>query len=181
MNYREYLATPLSKLYVDQLVEIIYRKPTDFRMVYDLVFDEEIKVAWRAAWACQKISEKYPEWFSETDSEKLITLTMSTSQSGLQRGCLATLYNIVLPNPVPVEFINACFEWMVSPRYPVAVQVYSMKMLYKICRIEPDFIPELRAYLENLPPEDYSAGFNATRRNILKLLNSNHKTFVVKN
>jgi hypothetical protein len=172
MNYREQLEKPLSKRYVDHLVVNINDNPSDFSVIYKLIFDSEIKVAWRAAWACQKISEKHPDWFSERQFNELSNLAISTKHGGLQRGCISILYNLGLPNPIPVELINACFEWMVSPRFPIAVQAYSMKMLYRICQKEPDFKPEMKAYLENVTPEDYSAGFNSSRKNILKLLNN---------
>jgi len=41
-------------------------------------------------------------------------------------------------------------------------------MLLRICRKEPDFKPELIAYLENIDFENYSAGFKSTRNNVLK-------------
>jgi hypothetical protein len=36
--------------------------------------------------------------------------------------------------------------------------------------MEPGFIPELKAYLENIDATAYSAGFNSTRTHILKAL-----------
>ncbi|NDP21658.1 MAG: hypothetical protein GZ091_11350 [Paludibacter sp.] len=172
MNYREHLLRPLSKHFVDQLVENIFANPSDFEVIYNLIFDTDIKVAWRAAWACQKISEKMPEWFTERQFIELANLAIFASHGGLQRGCISILFNLKIPNPISVELINACFEWMISPRFPIAVQAYSMKMLYRICQMEPDFKPELKAHLENVVQEDYSPGFNSTRNNILKLLNN---------
>ena len=170
MDYREHLYRPLSKLFVDKLALEVYANPDDFETVYKLIFDAEIKVAWRAAWACQKISEKHPGWFSEKHFNDLASLSISTSHGGLQRGCLSVLNNISLPNEIPVDFINSCFEWMVSAKSPIAVQALSMKMLYRICKVEPDFRPELIAYLENINFEDYSPGFKSTRKNALKVL-----------
>lgn len=172
MDYREHLAQPLSKRFIDALVVEIFSKPADFIVVYSLIFDEDIKVAWRAAWAGQKISEKHPEWFTEEMFLKLSETCINTKQGGLQRGCLSILNNIKIPTSIPVGLINSCFEWMTSPRFPIAVQALSMKLLYRICLIEPDFIPEFKAYLENASPEDYSPGFISTRKNILKQLNS---------
>ena len=154
------------------LVETIFANPSDFEVIYKLVFDTDIKVAWRAAWACQKISEKAPEWFNEKQFNELANLAISSSHSGLKRGCLSILLQLKLPKSISVEFINACFEWMISPQFPIAVQVYSMKMLYRICEMEPNFKPEIKAYLENMVQEDYSLGFNSARNNILKLLNN---------
>lgn len=172
MDYREHLAQPLSKRFIDALVVEIFSKPADFIVVYRLIFDEDIKVAWRAAWAIQKISEKHPEWFSEEIFLELTKTCLNTKHGGLHRGCLSILLNLSIPNSIPVEFINSCFEWMISPRFPIAVQALSMKLLYRICLIEPDFIHEFKAYLENASPEDYSPGFISTRKNILKQLNS---------
>lgn len=172
MDYREYLRRPLSNHFIDHLVLEIFAKPFDFGIVYKLIFDEDTNVAWRAAWACQKISEKHPEWFTDKQFLELVALTISSSHGGLKRGCLSTLNNLPLPNPIPVEFINACFDWMVSAKSPIAVQALSMKMLLHICLKEPDFKPELIAYLENVDFENYSAGFKSTRNNVLKTLKS---------
>lgn len=171
MNYREHLFRPLSKHFVDILVQEVFENPSDFDIIYNLIFDAEVKVAWRAAWACQKISEKQPKWFTDKHFDELAKLTISTTHGGLQRGCLSTLNNLDLPEQIPVDFLNACFEWMVSPKSPIAVQALSMKMLYSICEKEPDLKPELIAYLENIDFECYSPGFNSTRRNIIKKLN----------
>lgn len=170
MDYRLHLYRPLSRLFIDSLVREIYENPSDFTLVYQLVFDTDEKVSWRAAWACQKISEKHPEWFTESQFQELVALAISTSHSGLQRGCLSILNNLPLPNSIPVEFINACFDWMVSAKSAIAVQALSMKMLLKICLVEPAFKAELQAYLENIDSECYSAGFKSTRRNVLKAL-----------
>jgi len=167
MNYREHLSRPLSHRFIDLLVQEILINPSDKDLVFQLIFDPEIKVAWRAAWACQKISEKHPQWFNGSQFKILATLSITTSHGGLQRGCLSILNNLPVPAEISVEFINTCFERMVSPKSPIAVQALSMKMLFRICAVEPAFKSELIATLENIDPSDYSAGFNCTRRNVL--------------
>ncbi len=171
MNYSEHLYKPLSKHFVDILVQEVLKNPSDFEIIYNLIFDTEVMIAWRAAWACQKISEKKPKWFTDKHFDELAKLTISTAHGGLLRGCLSTLYKLSLPKQIPVDFINACFERMVSPKSPIAVQALSMKMLFSISEKEPDIKPELIAYLENIDFEFYSPGFNSTRKNIIKKLN----------
>lgn len=173
MDYREHLYRPLSHHFVDQLVQEVFAHPSDFNIIYQLIFDAEIKVAWRAAWACQKISEKHPDWFSDSQFLELVSLVITTPHGGLKRGCLSILLNLRLPDPIPVELINACFDWMTSLKSPIAVQALSMKILLRVCQREPDFKPELIAYLEDVDFENYSAGFKSTRKNILKALNNN--------
>ena len=170
MNYREQLLRPLSKNYVDHLVQNIFQNPEDFKILYPLIFDKDLNVAWRAAWACAKVSEKHPEWFAENQILEIMKFTISISHGGVHRGCLSILSNLRFPNSIPVDFINSCFDWMISPKFPVSVQSLSMKILYSICQIEPELSIELKAYLENVDFENYSAGFNSTRKNILRRL-----------
>lgn len=173
MDYREQLKNPASLRYIDKLVEVVVANPADFRSVYSLIFDEDMNVAWRAAWSCEKISEKQLGWFNDADFEELTKLFISTKHEGLQRGCISILFNLPLPESIPVDLINTCFDRMISQKSPIAVQALSMKMLLRICKKEPDFVPELRAYLENVDAGSYSAGFNSTRKNVLKMLNKN--------
>jgi hypothetical protein len=173
MDYREHLLRPMSKRFVDHLVLEVFNHPEDFLEVYQLIFDKDEKVAWRAAWACQKISEKHAEWFTDIHFMGLSKLAVHTIQGGLQRGCLSVLNNISLPDPIPVDLINACFSWMSSAKTPIAVQALSMKLLAKICKKEPDFIPELIATLESVDYESCSPGFKSTRKNVLKALGVN--------
>jgi len=171
MDYQEYLSNPLSLRYVDILANEIYTHPADFEQIFQLIFKLDEKFKWRAAWACQKISEKHPEWFNESHFDQLKTLVLSTSYGGLLRGCLSILNNITFPNPLPVDLLNACYDWMISPKYPIAVQAISMKLIYKFCVLEPELKPEFITYLENMDSSCLSAGMIAVSRNRLKLLN----------
>lgn len=171
MNLRDQLAHPASLRYIDKLVVEIYAEPDLFSSLYRLVFDSDMKIAWKAAWACDKISEQWPDWFTEAQFLELSTLILHTSHSGWQRGCLSILLHLPLPAEIPVDFINFCFDSMISAKSAIAVQALSMKMLLRISQQEPDFALELRAYLENLDTNCYSAGFIATRKNTLKVLN----------
>lgn len=171
MNYREQLSRPLSKNFLDQLVQSIFDQPEDLEIVYLLIFDTHTSIAWRAAWACEKVSEVHSDWFSEKQVLEIMDFSINVSHGGLHRGCLSILCNLRLPNSIPVSFINGCFNWMISPKCPIAVQALSMKLLFAICQKEPDLKFELKAYLENVDAECYSAGFNSTRKNILKKLN----------
>ena len=171
MDYREQLKNPASLRYIDKIALEVMAHPADFSELYSLVFDTDMNVAWRAAWTCEKICEKHPDWYSNAHFEELSALFISTTHGGLQRGCLSILNVIRIPETISVDLINVCFERMVSMKSPIAVQALSMKMLLRICKQEPAFIPELKAYLENIDWGNYSAGFNSTRKNVLKALN----------
>jgi hypothetical protein len=170
MNYREQLKNPAALRYIDKIALEVMVRPEDFSELYALVFETDMDVAWRAAWVCDKICEKHPDWYSDSHFEELSNLFITTKHGGLQRGCLFVLNIVRMPESISVGFINTCFERMVSPQSPIAVQALSMKMLLRICKQEPAFIPELKAYLEDIDWESYSAGFKSTRKNVLKAL-----------
>ena len=101
MDYRAHLLLPLSKRYIDQLALEVFIHPETFARIYELIFDTDTTVAWRAAWACQKISEKQPELFTDKQFNELAAFTIASSHDGIKRGCLGTLNNLPLPQPIP--------------------------------------------------------------------------------
>lgn len=170
-EYKEILIRPIQKIDFQQLLINAIEDNDAFSTLFDLMFDENEKIAWRASWVCEKVSEKHPDYFSESAIYKIIGLAIETPYTGLQRCVLSMLLNISLPQDVSVEFINISFERMISPKSPVAVQVLSMKLLYEFCKHEPDFKIELKNYHESIDPNEYSVGYRTARNNILKKLN----------
>lgn len=170
MNLRERLKHPPTLKYAEVLASEIYQMPDLVQEVFELIFDEDMDVAWRAAWTVEKIQEHDASLFSLNHWERLTGCILSTSHSGLLRGCLSIMMQIEIPGSVSVPFINWCFQSMVSPNRPVAVQALSMKMLLRICDVEPAFIPELRVTLEHCDTSFYSPGFISTRKLVLRKL-----------
>ena len=119
---------------------------------------------------CEKVSEVDHSMFTDEDYRQLIDFTLTNKEDSLQRLCLSVLFNLPFRKPLSVEFINNCFEQMISPKKPVGVQVLSMKILHKICLVEPGFTDELLLSLENLDYFNYSAGFEAARNQVIKSL-----------
>lgn len=154
------------------MVEEALHDSAAFEELYALMFDPDVKVAWRAAWACEKVCEQKPGYFISGKYNEITRLAVTSTHDGIQRGCLSMLLILPLPDELPVDLINSCFERMISPKSAIAVQALSMKMLYRFCLVEPAFVPEMLACLESVSPDDYSKGVNAARRNILKKLNA---------
>ena len=143
-----------------------------FEFSFRLMLEPETRVAWHAAWVLDKTSRKNPEKFDEKKVNMLIKFALTNKHSGLQRLTFSMLYNLPLHEPISVEFINLCIEQMISPHTAIAVQALSLKMMLRICVIEPDFIPEMRAILENIDENGCSEGFRAMRKKSIKLLNN---------
>lgn len=169
-SYKIKLIGSLSRNMIDEIAASVYDDVTNFERVFDLIFDSDDKVAWRAAWACEKIIQKFPEFIDNQKLEKITMLSLNTKHDGLHRISLSILNSIPTIDSLNVELINSCFEWMISVKQPVAVQALSLKLLLKYCKIEAELIPELIAYLENFDSDQLSPGMLSCRRNALKEL-----------
>ena len=170
MNFREVLANRLTIKEVHLVCDALIQNKEQFAEFFQLIFQGPYKIAWQAAWICEKVSEVDTSMFTDEDYRQLIDFTLTNKEDSLQRLCLSVLFNLPFRKPLSVKFINNCFEQMISPKKPVGVQVLSMKILHKICLVEPGFTDELLLSLENLDYFNYSAGFVAARNQVIKSL-----------
>jgi len=185
MEISSLLSSPVTLQELNIVRDEILQNPVKFNDVYLLIFNENSKLAWRAAWAVEKISEKNTSFFSEnhilqlmsfyTENDNQDKCAYSPSNS-LKREILSILINLSLPKNIPVEFINVCFDKIISMKEPVAIQTLCMKMLLRITDIEPDFITEIIVTLENIDLSRVTSGYIACRKNILQTLYKKSKS-----
>lgn len=171
--FLEIFLSPMGKKEVDWLCSEALLDPAVFEFFFEQIRNATPRIAWHAAWVLEKVSEADPDRFTESQNRQLVELTAVNQHDGLQRIVLSILLNIPLLQPISVDFINQCFEKMLSPKETVGVQVLSMKLLEQICVVEPDFKPELFFSLENTDDELYSRGYIAAKKNLLKRLKMN--------
>lgn len=169
MDYREKLYQTINLKIIKILVESVLEHPNNFDLIFKLISDSDEKIGWRAAWVCDKIAEIKPEYYSQWHIDKIIEGAITNPHEGFRRSCLSILYHLPL-QPINVELLNSCFDWMISSQSSIAVQALSIKIINRYCSIEPDIKAELKAYLENYDSEGVSAGIMAVRRKVLKTL-----------
>ncbi|MDR0371017.1 MAG: hypothetical protein LBH80_04095 [Prevotellaceae bacterium] len=175
MDYKKLLSHPLSKSSVDTIVENVLHNPDDFPALTRLLFADDNSTSRRALWACEKIAKRKSDRFSANDIRRVEQLCLTTTDAGKKRLGISLLLHLPLSEPLNVELINHCFEWMLSPRWPSGLQSIAMKYLSEVCTKEPGLTQELTAYLENAHPSDYYPAFIVARRNTLKALKKNSR------
>lgn len=173
-DFEARLSSTLSRNFVDTIVASVQDNPEDFQLLYSLIKSEETKISWRAAWACEKLSESCPQWFI-SKYEEITNLALSIKHSGTKRLLLSILYNLPVPSQFPVELYNFCLEKMISPDEAIAIQALSVKLAYKIALKEPELLSEICLYLENAETEYFSTGVKNCIRNVLKKINSSQR------
>lgn len=169
-NFREVLSAPLSRNFVDNIVESVHCHPEDFYVLYGLISDKQVKISWRASWACEKLCKLHPEWFEDKQKE-LLSLILNCKHDGKKRILLSIIYQLPIGEPFPVDLLDYCFARMLDLNEPVAVQSLCLKLAYKLCKAEPDLLYELKVYLESAERDYYSIAVKTCIRNILQKLN----------
>lgn len=169
-DIKELMNGIIGKNEVAVLSDVLLNHPNEFETLFNWIFSENEKLAFNTAWVVEKVSKKAPTWFSDKKKYKLQQYALVNQHEGIQRLLLSSLNNLPFLQPISMRFVDKCFEQMMDIKRSVSVQVLSMKLLANVSQIEKDFIPELIAYLENCNAENYSAGFLAAKKNVLKNL-----------
>lgn len=166
-DFRELLAGPICMANINRIVDSVNRNPDEFLVIWGLMSDEDIKVSWRAVWACEKLSELHPEWFVSKQAALIDTL-LRESHDGKKRLYLSILYNLPDPEPYSVPFLDYTLDKMLDPQESIGVQALCVKLAYRLCKIDKDLLYEFKMRLQSVDLAYYSKGLKASVRNILK-------------
>ncbi|WP_455671486.1 hypothetical protein [Phocaeicola sp.] len=166
-DFKKALTGALGRKYIDSIVEQVINSPARFADLYALTKHEDEKIAWRATWACEKLSIELPSLLMDL-REELMQRSMQCPHGGIRRLLLNAILHLPVLEPINVPFLDFCLNGMLSPAESVAGQAVCMKLAYALCLKEPELMSELQAYLENMEPEYYTAAVQCTRNNILK-------------
>ncbi len=166
-DFKKALEGALGRKYIDSIVQQVIDSPARFADIYALTKHKEEKIAWRATWACEKLSILAPSLLIDK-REELMQRAMQCPYDGMRRLLLNILHHLPIQEPVNVPFLDFCLHGMLSPAESIAGQAVCMKLAYAICLKEPELMGELEAYLQNMEPEYYTAAVQCTRNHILK-------------
>lgn len=170
IDYIEKLSSPVSLQKLEIYKKEVLDNPTSFPPLFELIFQNNDKFSWKAAWLTEKIITSNKSLISDEMKIQLMDFSSNIKNSSLKRAVLAIFVKLSLPKKIPVSFINLSLDRVISTTEATAVQAYSMKILLKIATEIPEFIPEFIAILENLDYNGQSAGFRTMRKNALQNL-----------
>jgi hypothetical protein len=146
---------------------MVYEQPALFGIFIELALQDEKYYAERASRVIGICSHNFPELFKPYCSRVIAALNYLKSEGAL-RNFLKTLAEV----PVKLTkkdksiLLNKCFDYLVSTGYSIAVQVFSMQILYNLSDEIPEIGEELYRILEEKMP-DASAGYRSRARRII--------------
>lgn len=139
-----------SRKTADAAVRLIEQKPELFGDFLDFSLRDEPQYAMRAARVLALITEKNPS-FASSYIIKIMKSLPDISNDGLKRDFIKILglYKIDMDDDNLGILVDFCFKWLNASEEKIAIKVYSMDLLFQVCKHYPDMQNELRASIED--------------------------------
>ena len=131
------------------------------------VFDSDYRVARSALWGLTKASD---EELSELQVilNELIDQAMQTKNSSVRRLTLNIIERLKMEeDDLRTDFLDFCFEHMVSFEELPGIQTLCMKLAYRMCSFYPELMDELKRTVEAMEIDYYKPAIKSLRIRIL--------------
>ena len=142
------------------------------------VFDKEYRVARSALWGLTKATDEELSVLQVLLNE-LIDQAMQTENSSVRRLTLNIIERLWVgerssgmrltleEDDLRTDFLDFCFEHMVSIEEFPGIQTLCMKLAYRMCSLYPELMEELKRTLEAMEIDYYKPAVKCLRKRIL--------------
>lgn len=169
MQFREALLPTVTRNKIDEIVESVLHEPARLTELYILLDDADPKVAYKAAWVCNKLCKRQVDLLLPLWNE-FVKRLLRCKHSGTKRLLLSIVNELPSPGQLHIELLDFCLQAMLSSKETSANRALCMKLAYKLCIQQSELLSELQAYLENTDPYYMPKAVRSTRNNTLLLI-----------
>ena len=159
------------KLCMDDIYEICIlchgnsRKKAE---LYQLIFDEDERVATNALWVFTHFDMQNNEWLY-AKHDNLIDRVLVEKNETKRR----LMLSLLLRQPFEEEslrsdFIDFCIAKITACSQPYAIRCYCMKLAYEQMKYYPELLTELKAAIDMLEQEPLSPGLTSAKKQVMK-------------
>ena len=130
-------------------------------------FDTDYRVARSALWGLTKAKDnELPEL--QVIRNELIDQAMQTENSSVRRLTLNIIERLKMDkDDLRTDFLDFCYEHMVSIEEFPGIQTLCMKLAYRMCNFYPELMDELKRTLEAMEIDYYKPAVKCLRKRIL--------------
>lgn len=150
--------------------EMVLREESLFPQIYALMYSDQPKIAWHAAWVIDHVSEADPARLEPYIPEMIDRLPILKSSS-LRRHYTRMINRHEIPENQLGMLIDVLYD-LLSPSEAIAVRANALEILYKIARKEPDLQKELISVIESILEEEPTPGMISKGKKIIRSLKS---------
>jgi len=148
--------------------EMVLKDEPLFREIYHLIYCDNPRIAWHAAWVIDHVSEADPSKLKMFVPQIIDHLTHLKSSS-LKRDFTRMLLSQKIPEDRLGKLVDVLYK-LLLPSEAIAVRANSLQLLFNISLIVPELQPELISTTESIMEEELTPGIISKAKNILKLL-----------
>ena len=129
--------------------------------------NDDYMIARSALWGLTKATDKELAALHELLNE-LIEQAMHTDNSSVRRLTLNIIERLKMSeDELRTDFLDFCFEHMVSIEEYSGIQTLCMKLAYRMCTFYPELMDELKRTLEAMEIDYYKPAIKCLRKRIL--------------
>ena len=129
-------------------------------------FDTDYRVARTALWGLTKAKDEELSELKVIYNE-LIDLAMQTENSSVRRLTLNIIEKLKMEeDDLRTDFLDFCFEHMVSIEEFSGTQTLCMKLAFRMCTFYPELMDELKRTLEAMEIDYYKPAIKCLRKRI---------------
>jgi len=139
-----------------------------FDELMQIFFSDEKDMVKRAAWIMSHCADKYPHLIVPYIAQ-FVPLLKPENPVWVRRNVARVLQTVNIPEEYQGEVVNTCFDILLNPKDALAVQAFSMTILYNITLEQPELKDELMTVIEDMLLHG-SAGIKSRGKKTIKAL-----------
>ncbi|MBR5101922.1 MAG: hypothetical protein IK092_02215 [Muribaculaceae bacterium] len=130
-------------------------------------FSQDYRVARSALWGLTKANKEELSQLQPLLNE-FIDQAMSTENSSVRRLTLNVIERLELnEDNMRTDFLDFCFDRMISVTEFPGIQSICMKLTFKMCKLYPELMEELKRTLKSMEIDYYKPAVKSVRTKIL--------------
>ncbi len=168
MNVEQELLREHSKEQALKIASWIGADKNRLDVLMSLLLSGEPLITQRAAWVAGIVGEAHAALFQPYLKKMISKMREPGVHAAVKRNFVRILQTIDIPRGLLGAVTNLCFDLLTSPKEPIAVKVFSMTVLARIARQEPDLENELRLVVAQQLPLS-GGGFRSRAKRVLHM------------
>lgn len=173
MNIRKALLEPPVQLKPEVAKIAIYAAatPQRFAILMQCFLSNEYRLQQRAAWCVGIAVQKNNKLIQPYIHILVQQLNRKDVHDAIHRNILRILQDIDVPESCAGVLMNACFNFVESPRTPIAIKAFALTVLGNLAMSVPEIKSEIKLIID-FNAEHESQAFKARARKVLKKIGS---------
>lgn len=168
MYIKEIINSGHSKSIAQSIANYVVLHPDAISELMECFFSDNYRTCQRAAWPVGIIGKTHPEILAPFFGQMIRALD-NPRHDAVIRNTVRTFQDIELPEELSGELYDRCFQYLVDPKYPVAIKVFSMTVLVNISNKFEGLKEELAIAIEDQIPIGTAGYISRAKRELKRL------------